>query len=51
MRFMRQTAKCTRMEYKGNEDVLKEVKAESTLDRISKYKNDWIRHVDRMQRH
>jgi hypothetical protein len=27
MTFIRRTAKCTQMEYKGNEDMLKEAKA------------------------
>jgi len=50
MRFTRRTAKYTQMGYKRNEDILKEVKPESTLEKISKYKNNWIQRVNRIQR-
>jgi hypothetical protein len=38
IRFKRQTAKYTQMDYKRNKDILKELKPETTLDKISKYK-------------
>jgi hypothetical protein len=47
---MRQTAKYSQTDYKINKDILKELKTKPTLDRISKYKNIWFQHVDRMQR-
>jgi hypothetical protein len=38
------------MNYKRNEDTLKELKTESTLNKFSKYKNSWIQHVDTIHR-
>lgn len=50
MKFMRCTAKYTWMAYKRNEDTLKELKTKPILDKILKYKNNWLQHVNRMQR-
>jgi hypothetical protein len=38
------------MNHKRNEATLKELKTESTLDKISKYKTNWIQHFDRIQK-
>jgi hypothetical protein len=37
------------MDYKRNEEVLKGL-TEPVLDKISKYKNNWVQHVDKLQR-
>lgn len=38
------------MDYKRNEDILKQIKLEGILDKISKYKTNFIQHADRMRR-
>jgi hypothetical protein len=48
MRFMRCVVKHTWMDCKRNEDLLKELKREPVVDKLSKHKIDWIWHVNRM---
>jgi hypothetical protein len=52
MRFMRKTTKYIWGDYKRNDDIglLKELKTEPVMGKILKYKNNWIQHVNRMQR-
>jgi hypothetical protein len=50
MRFMRTTAKYIWSNYKRNDGILKELKTETVMGKILKYKNNWIEHVNRMQR-
>jgi hypothetical protein len=50
MRFMRTTAKYIWSDYKRNDNVLKELKAEPVKGKILKYKINWTQHVNRMQR-
>jgi hypothetical protein len=38
MRFMRTTAKCIWCDYKRNDDILKELKTETVMRKILKYK-------------
>jgi hypothetical protein len=42
--------KLTRMDYKSKENLLKELKPEIIVDKILKYKINWIQHVDRIER-
>jgi hypothetical protein len=49
MRFMRTTAKYNWSDYKGNYDILKELKTEPVMGKILKYKNNWTEHVNIMQ--
>jgi hypothetical protein len=50
MRFTRTTAKYIWGNYKRNDDIQKELKTEPVMGKILKYKNNWIQHVNRMQR-
>jgi hypothetical protein len=50
MRFMRTRAKYIWSDYKRNYGILKELKTEPVMGKILKYKNNWIKHVSRMQR-
>jgi hypothetical protein len=50
---MRTTAKYIWSDYrsKRNDDILKkQLKTEPVIGKILKYKNNWIKHVNRMQR-
>jgi hypothetical protein len=47
---MRTTAKYIWSDYKRNYGILKELKTEPVMEKILKYKNNWIKHVNRMQR-
>jgi hypothetical protein len=49
MRFMRTTAKYIWSNYKRNDGILKDLKTETVMGKILKYKNNWIEHVNRMQ--
>jgi hypothetical protein len=42
--------KHAQIDYKRNEDIIKELKIELILDIISKYRNNRIQHVNRVQR-
>jgi hypothetical protein len=51
MRFFgRTTAKYIWSDYKRNYDILKEQKTELVMEKILKYKKNWIQRVNRMQR-
>jgi hypothetical protein len=50
MKFMSQTAGCTKWDLKRNKEVLKELKVEPILDYICRYQNSWREHVNRMSR-
>jgi hypothetical protein len=49
MRFIT-TVKYIWSYYKRNDNILKELKTESVMGKVLKYKNSWIQHVNRMQR-
>jgi hypothetical protein len=49
MKFKRKMVKYSWMDSERNEHILKELK-ESVLEKILKYKTNWIQHVDRRQR-
>jgi hypothetical protein len=36
------------VDYKTNEELLNELKVTKILDKITGYKSDWIKHVNRM---
>jgi hypothetical protein len=48
MKFMNKTAKYTRYDHKRNQDVIKELKTQSIMEK--NYQNKWIQHVRRMDR-
>jgi hypothetical protein len=50
MRFLRTTAKYIWSNYKRSDDILKELKTEPLMEKVLKYKNNWIRYVNRKQR-
>jgi hypothetical protein len=50
VRSMRTTAKYIWSDYKRNDDTLKELKTKPVMGKILKYKNNWIQHVNRMQK-
>jgi hypothetical protein len=50
MRFMRTTAKYIWSDYKRNDVTLKELKTEPVMGKIIKYKNNFIQHVNSMQK-
>jgi hypothetical protein len=37
-------------DYKTNEEILKELRVTSVLDKITSYRSDWIQHVNRLPR-
>jgi len=47
---MRRTAGYTRTDYKTNKQIAKELKITQILDKLLKYKGNWIQHVNRMLR-
>jgi hypothetical protein len=47
---MRTTAKYIWSDYKRNDDILKELKTEPVMGKILKYENNWIQHVNMIQR-
>jgi hypothetical protein len=50
MRFTWNAAKYTWRDYKTNEEISKELRVTSVLDKITSYKGDWIQHVNRLPR-
>jgi hypothetical protein len=46
MKYVRQKVRYTWMDYETNENILKELETEPTLDNISQYKAKWIQHVN-----
>jgi hypothetical protein len=47
---MQKTAKCIWRDHKTNEEIINELKVTSILDKITNYKRDWIKHINRMPR-
>jgi hypothetical protein len=50
IRFVRKTAKYTLRDHNTNEKILNELKVTSILEKITSYKSDWIKYVNRMPR-
>jgi hypothetical protein len=50
VRSMTTTVKYIWSDYKRNDDTLKELKTKPVMGKILKYKNNWIQHVNRMQK-
>jgi len=50
MKYMRRTAGYTRIDYKTNAQIAKELKTTPILDKLLEYKRSWIQHVNRMPR-
>jgi hypothetical protein len=49
MRFLRSVKGCTRLDKIWNEDIRKELGVFSINDRIRRYRQDWLEHVERMK--
>jgi hypothetical protein len=47
---MKRTAGYTRTDYITNTQIAKELKITSVLDKLLKYKRNWIQYVNRMSR-
>ena len=50
MKYMRITAVYTRTDYKTSTHIAKGLKITPILDKLLKYKRNWIQHVNRMPR-
>ena len=50
MKYMRRTAGYTWTDHKTNTKIAKELKITPILDKLQKYKRNWIHHVNRMSR-
>jgi hypothetical protein len=50
MKYMRRTAGYTWTDYKTNIKIAKQLKITPILDKLLKYKRNWIQHVNRMPR-
>jgi hypothetical protein len=48
MKFLRKTAGYTLMDHKQNEEIIQELQAAPTINKIQNYKIKWIQHVSRM---
>jgi hypothetical protein len=48
MKYMRRTAGYIRTDCKTNTQIAKELKITPLLDKLLKYKRNWIKHVNRM---
>jgi hypothetical protein len=48
MKFLRRTAGYTLLDHKKNEDVLQELNTTPILEKITKYRHNWVKHVHRM---
>jgi hypothetical protein len=49
MRFLRSVKGCTRLDKIRNEDIRKELGMFSINDRIRRYRQDWLEHVEKME--
>jgi hypothetical protein len=49
MRFLRSVRGCTRLDKISNEDIRKELGVFLINDRIRRYRQDWLEHVERME--
>jgi hypothetical protein len=47
--FLRSAKGCTRLDKIGNDDMRKELGMSLMNDRIGRYKQDWLGHVERME--
>jgi hypothetical protein len=45
IKFLRRTAGYTLVDYKKNEDILQELNTTPVLEKITKYKHNWVKHV------
>jgi hypothetical protein len=45
MKFLRRTAGYTLLDHKKNEDVLQELNTTPVLEKITKYRHNWVKHV------
>jgi hypothetical protein len=46
--FLRRIAGYTLLDHKKNEDILQELNTTSVLEKITKYRHNWVKHVHRM---
>jgi hypothetical protein len=48
MKFLRRTAGYTLLDHNKNEDILQELNTTSVLEKITKYRHNWVKHIHRM---
>jgi hypothetical protein len=48
LKFLRRTAGYTLLDHKKNEDILQELNTTPVLEKITKYRHNWVKHVHRM---
>jgi hypothetical protein len=48
MKFLRRTAGYTLLDHKKNDDILQELNTTPVLEKITKYRHNWVKHVHRM---
>jgi hypothetical protein len=48
MKFLSITAAYTLLDHKKNEDILQEFNTTPVLEKITKYRHNWVKHVYRM---
>jgi len=44
MKTFRRTAGYSLLDHKGNAEILEELKVELVIERVSRYKSNWLRH-------
>jgi hypothetical protein len=48
MKFLRRTARYTLLDHKKNDDIIQGLNTTSVLEKITKYRHNWVKHVHRM---
>jgi hypothetical protein len=48
MKFLRRTTENNLLDHKKNEDLLQELNTTPVLEKITKYRHNWVKHVHRM---
>jgi hypothetical protein len=48
MKFLRRTAGSALLDHNKNEDILQELNTTPVLEKITKYRHNWVKHVHRM---
>jgi hypothetical protein len=48
MKFLRRTVGYTLLDHKKNEDILQELNTTPVLEKITKYRHNWVKYVHRM---
>jgi hypothetical protein len=48
MKFLRRTAGYTLLDHKKNEDILHKLNTTPVLEKITKYRHNWVKHIHHM---